>query len=61
MTLDRLDRNDAMDVMKMFYELEEQVLIREDNIRTMRYYLRNYHPKKNKIRLRRICPLFLSL
>ena len=48
MTLDRLDRNDAMDVMKMFYELEEQVLIREDNIRTMRYYLRNYHPKKTK-------------
>ena len=48
MTLDRLDRNDAMDVMKMFYELEQQVLIREENIRTIRYHLRNYHPKKTK-------------
>ena len=40
MTLDRLNRTDAMSVMKMFYELEEQVEIREYNIGEMRNHLK---------------------
>lgn len=45
MTLDRLNRSDAMAVLKMFYELEEQVDIREHNIVVMREHLKNYSPK----------------
>lgn len=48
MTLDRLNRTDAMSVMKMFYELEEQVEIREYNIGEMRNHLKNFNPKNSK-------------
>lgn len=48
MTLDRLNRTDAMSVMKMFYELEEQVEIREYNIGEMRNHLKNFNPKSSK-------------
>ena len=41
-----LRRSDAMEVMKMFYELEEQVSIRENNIYIMRKNLKNYNPRK---------------
>lgn len=45
MTLDRLNRADAMAVLKMFYELEEQVDIRNHNIFVMREHLKKYSPQ----------------
>lgn len=45
MTLDRLNRSDAMAVLKMFYELEEQVDIRNHNIFVMREHLKKYSPQ----------------
>lgn len=47
-TLDRLNRSDAMQVMKMFYELEEQVDVREYNIYIMKENLKNFNPKKTQ-------------
>lgn len=46
MTLDRMSRANAMEVMRMFYELEEQVSIREHNIYVMKENLKKFNPKK---------------
>lgn len=48
MTLDSMNRQKAMDVIKMFWELEDQVSIRKNNIFLMRKHLKNYNPKYQK-------------
>lgn len=49
MTLDCMNRSNAMEIMKMFYILEEQVSIRESNISIMRENLKKFNPKKTSV------------
>ncbi len=44
-----MSRANAMEVMRMFYELEEQVSIREHNIYVMKENLKKFNPKKTSI------------